>query len=436
MVGSKRFGVALSGGGYRAAAFHIGTLKKLNDLNLLDKVDVLSTISGGSITGAAYCLHKGSFSDFEIGLRYKLSEHSVIGFVLRSWRFWRVVGPLVSLLIATIILPFTQLGNYSIIPLLIFVFVIVRFQFKLLPISKIIEQAYDRFFFNGAVLPELCKTPEIAIGATNLQTLRHFTFSARKMEDSAYAYYNPPVLFDNKCFPVSRAVIASSCVPFAFSPVSIDKAFFKSPELYDTVDPKLVDGGIYDNQGIHKLTQNNSSYACSIVLVSDAGTILPFKSSYNNTFTLLLRTVETFMGRIKNFQMMQNIYRPGTGRSIAYQSLGWDIENCVFGFYENLLSGNISEETLSAHLIPQVWLESPQRFRDNIIAHITERCYISKIMDSSISVPKLRQIRSIGTNLTRLKGSLVDDLITHAENLTEVQLRLYSPMLFNNRAES
>ncbi|MBK6634605.1 MAG: patatin-like phospholipase family protein [Chitinophagaceae bacterium] len=62
---SNNLGLALSGGGYRAAAFHVGTLKKLDELGILSKVNVLSTISGGSITGAYYCINNTSFEVFE-----------------------------------------------------------------------------------------------------------------------------------------------------------------------------------------------------------------------------------------------------------------------------------------------------------------------------------------------------------------------------------
>ena len=48
----KRIGLALSGGGFRAAAFHLGVLRRLKALNLLDKLDLLSCVSGGSIAGA------------------------------------------------------------------------------------------------------------------------------------------------------------------------------------------------------------------------------------------------------------------------------------------------------------------------------------------------------------------------------------------------
>jgi predicted acylesterase/phospholipase RssA len=46
------FGLALSGGGFRAAAYHLGVLRRLRELGLLAQVDMMSTVSGGSIAGA------------------------------------------------------------------------------------------------------------------------------------------------------------------------------------------------------------------------------------------------------------------------------------------------------------------------------------------------------------------------------------------------
>ena len=61
----KKIGIALSGGGYRAAAYHIGTLRALHRLAVLDKIDVISSVSGGSITAAFYALNKDNYEDFE-----------------------------------------------------------------------------------------------------------------------------------------------------------------------------------------------------------------------------------------------------------------------------------------------------------------------------------------------------------------------------------
>ena len=52
-----KLGLALSGGGHRAAFFHIGVLAKFAELGLLRPVQVISTVSGGSIIGALYYLH-------------------------------------------------------------------------------------------------------------------------------------------------------------------------------------------------------------------------------------------------------------------------------------------------------------------------------------------------------------------------------------------
>lgn len=48
------FGVALSGGGTRSASYSIGILKALHELDRLDQIDILSTVSGGSYAGHWY----------------------------------------------------------------------------------------------------------------------------------------------------------------------------------------------------------------------------------------------------------------------------------------------------------------------------------------------------------------------------------------------
>lgn len=429
MVNNKKFGLALSGGGYRAAGFHIGTLKKLHDMGLLNKLDHLSTISGGSIVGAAYSLHKGSFEEFEKKMIDTLSQKSVIKYVLTSWRFLAVALPLFLLFSSVFILPFTAWAPYSIISLLIFVVIIVRYQFKVLPLSKIIESAYDEYFFKQATLSQLCEIPEIAINATNLQTIRHFTFSRRKMEDATYAYYDPPIYFKNANFPVARAVMASSCVPFGFTPVSIGREYYNNPLQYDQIDPKLIDGGVYDNQGAHKLMQWNSSYSCQIVIVSDAGNKLPFQKAYNNTFTLLLRTVEAFMMRIKKVQMMQNIYTKHQEKEVAYLSIGWDIDQCVNGFYRNLLDRNIIKETIIAHELEEKWILNPKDYKEEIISHLNTRVHYEHLKSNGLSSERIEAIRNIGTNLVPIKKALIKDMIIHAANMTEIQIKLYCPSL-------
>lgn len=426
MLSNKKIGIALSGGGYRAAIYHLGTLKVLNSLGILKNVDKLSTISGGSITGASFCLHKGDFDTFEKKMFEALTTKSVIRYVLLSWKFFRFALFVLFFLASAIILLFTKYAPLSILILISLFYLIIKYQFKIFPVSEIIEAAYDKFFYSGAVLADLCDKPELAIGSTNLQTLRHFTFSKRKMEDSSYAYQKPPVYFEGKDFPVSRAVIASSCVPFAFTPITIDIRFYKNPNQFGTVDPKLVDGGVYDNQGAHKLTQKNSSYKCDVVIVSDAGNKLPLEGSYNNTFALLLRTVDTFMARIKHFQMIQNLYNKSDA-AVSFQSIGWDLDLCIIGFFDNLKNGNISKEICEFHELQEDWINDPTFFKVQIISHLEQRCNYENLKANGLSKTQLDAIRKVGTNLTPIKCELAKNLIRHAEVITELQVRLYCP---------
>jgi NTE family protein len=71
---SCRIGLALSGGGSRAIAFHLGCLRALNELGILEHVQVLSTVSGGSVIGALYASTDESFSLFESRVRELLAQ--------------------------------------------------------------------------------------------------------------------------------------------------------------------------------------------------------------------------------------------------------------------------------------------------------------------------------------------------------------------------
>jgi len=58
-------GLALSGGGSRAIAFHLGCLRALNDRALLSQISVLSAVSGGSVIAGLYAYRDQSFESFD-----------------------------------------------------------------------------------------------------------------------------------------------------------------------------------------------------------------------------------------------------------------------------------------------------------------------------------------------------------------------------------
>lgn len=430
----KKIGLALSGGGYRAAAFHIGTLNKLQEMKILKEVDVLSTISGGSITGACYCLSKERYTDFSQKMVSLLASKSVIKKILTSFTFIKAALFVLVFLAAAIFVLFTKVAFLSPVILAVMMIILVTFQFRIFPVSKVIQKAYDSFFYDNATLKNFNEKPEIVIGSTNLQTSRPFIFSRLRMEDSFYSNYSDgeePICFRHDDFPVSKAVTASSCVPFAFSPIDIEKKYFADPGDFKKVKPQLVDGGVYDNQGIHKITQDNSRLNCHFIIISDAGNRLPFERSYNNTFNLLLRTVNVFMTRIKNFQMVQNVYRNSkySNREVAYLSLGWDLEDCIPGFVDNLIENNVTTDVIKAHNIPEEWLLDPAKHKPDLIGLLEYEVGYDQIFRRNLDSDDMDIARSVGTNLTRLSKKQIDCLIRHAENLTELQVKLYCPSL-------
>src|SRR5688572_5500383 len=398
----KELGLSLSGGGYRAAAFHLGTLRKLQEMNILERVNVLSTISGGSITGAYFCLNKDDYTRFDRDLYEALQSKNVIKNLLLSPTFFGLIlFALVFLGSAFYFLFATAYPWMFAVLLVIFFILLLKFQFHIFPVSKRIEKIYDQFFYKKATLENLPIQPTLVIGSTNLQTSRPFTFSRTWMQDSTYQYRRPPIKFKAAKFPIARAVMASSCVPFAFTPIKIAKEFFVNDTDASVIHPLLVDGGVYDNQGIHKIVQRGE-YACKTVITSDAGGGSTGELKFSNTITLLISTVDTFMSRIKKAQMVQDVYDnvKTANRQIAYFSLSWDAEKLIPGFIDNLASGQITQSVIEAHqLLPQ-WVAEPRKYEQAISEYLELKTGYSKIPKPT---PEEKSIaRNVGTNLTSL----------------------------------
>jgi NTE family protein len=430
----RQIGLALSGGGYRAAAFHLGTMRKLNQLGLLDKVDVLSTVSGGSIIGADYLLQLDENRDYHFfeANHIKKLKQSVIGSVLRSVPFISILGGVVGWFGLIIYLQFTSFYGISIPILFAGIWLIVSKQFLIFPVSKIIETIYNRIFYQGKTLSNLPDRPIVAINSTNLETGRQFTFSKLRMGDSTYDYpaEGDPIRFIPDAFPVAKSVMASSCVPFAFTPVEVGREYFQDSSYADKVKPMLVDGGVFDNQGVHKLTHEKSGYECKTVIVSDAGNKMPFENSQGNVIALLIRVCDLFMNRIKKFEMTDNIYHNVVLRKkeLAYISLGWDLEACISGFVTNLRKELVLPEVIASHDIPSEYFSPFDEGK--IKKHLEEKTGYNNI-------PKMTEIekntaRSVGTNLTALPDDQINALIKHAETMTELQVKLYCPSILKS----
>ncbi|NNK88192.1 MAG: hypothetical protein HKO90_07900 [Flavobacteriaceae bacterium] len=430
MINGKKFGLSLSGGGYRATAYHIGTLRKLRSMGLLDKIDVLSSNSGGSITAATYALYWDDYDDFEQRVLSGLKKNTIL-FTVFSMEVLIGFIILLGLLAGGLYLILTGQGLFGLIAIVLMIALIGFAQFGLLPFSLYNAKAYSKFFFGKKHLKDFTDDFIVCINSTNLETGRLFVFSKDRMGDSTYEYDDgdDPITFKASDFPVGQAVAASTAVPGVFTPMRIKKMFYDDPRDISRAKPRLVDGGVYDNQGLHKLTQRNSKYGCTLIVVSDAGNMMPFEHKYPNALTLLFRTSNVFMNRIKNLQMIHQMFQPAGNvkREVAYQSLGFDVQDSIKVFTDSLKQGYIMKDIYESHGINEDDIKDKRW--DVIETKLKTSIGYEEILKEMQSPAELKIARGVGTNLVPLSDAQVSSLISHASVMTEIQVKLYCPSL-------
>ena len=308
--------------------------------------------------------------------------------------------------------------------------VLWKFAYKILPVSYFIEYAYNLLFFRGAKLENIPQSPILAINTTDLSTGNQFTFSQDRM--SCYPYKNS-LCFKTAGFSVARAVMASSCVPYVFSPVKIEK---KYSEGESKMRPYLVDVGLYDNQGAHKFEGSDSCYAVDYAIVSDAGNTKISSKKCTNIIGTLIMTSEIMMRRIKNFQRQHNSYIPEYKKKVlyAYNDLMWnDYESFPKRFVQNIKAGYITQQVLDIHGITNDMIsrlknaQTSEETFNEILLLIKQNIGWKELEHR---IPQNHKIaEKVDTNLIGLSQKKINALIEHSEWMAEVQVRLHLPFL-------
>ena len=181
--------LAFSGGGTRAAAFSYGVLEALRDIEvttasgrksrLLDEVDVITGVSGGSFTALGYGLYGDRLFD--------LFESS---FLKRN-----VQGALIRRMLNPVNWPALLSSGWG--------------------RSELAAQLYDEILFHAATFADLERAggPVIAVGATELTSGARIVFLPQNFDI---------MCADLSSFKLSRAAAASSAVQVVLSPVTIN----------------------------------------------------------------------------------------------------------------------------------------------------------------------------------------------------------------------
>jgi len=238
--------LAFSGGGTRAAAFAYGVLEELRDTQvtiggqphaLLDQIDFVSGVSGGSFVAAYYGLHGyGIFQDFEARFLRRNVQRDLVLALLNPINWVRLASPLFAR-------------------------------------SDLAAEYYDRRIFDGATYADLAHGPgvEVVINATDLVRGNRFSFQQAELDY---------LCADLAPIHLARAVAASSAVPGLLTPILLrsyagscgfvppawiaqtletregSRRRLRQAEVRSSyLDPKrhwvhLVDGGIADNLGV------------------------------------------------------------------------------------------------------------------------------------------------------------------------------------------
>ncbi len=229
-------GLSLSGGGFRATLFHLGAIRRLNELGVLGQVRTISSVSGGSIMNGYLASRvnatQGGIQDFD-SVSKGLREFCSLD--IRRW------------LALEAVIPWTH--N-----------------------SVGLADQYDKHLTGGKLLKDLWDAPKHIFCSTDLAFGVNWMFKKKQCGDYQAGFMDTPA-----DWKVATAVAASSCFPPVFKPLALN---LDPAKLQDGRYPEgayrdkliqeitLSDGGVYDNLGLEPIWKDHE-----YVLTSDGGAL-------------------------------------------------------------------------------------------------------------------------------------------------------------------
>lgn len=209
-------GVAMSGGGSRAANFSAATLLELEKLGFLDYASAISAVSGSALTAAYYGVYAQKTDEQKTDDRAKYWKPETVRqrFRVDFQMNW--------------IVQWFNPWNF------------IRYWFTDFDRSDIMKGVFDTYLFEGSKPPPRFKEmgtgrPKILINATSLPGVGSFVFTDEEFEKLGSRL---------DIYPLSHAVMASGAFPGAFHDVTLSD--FAREGHYQ----HLFDGGPSDNLGV------------------------------------------------------------------------------------------------------------------------------------------------------------------------------------------
>lgn len=262
-----RIGLSCSGGGYRAASFHLGAMSYLNRLQyngcpLLENVKLISTVSGGTITGIIYALQKQRGAAFSDIYRFTMDKLYTLDLVKAGIEKLNPDG-------------------------------VWQNTYKHKNLINAFAELYDKEFTEGKTFREFhtlnSHLEAVVFNSTEFKNGINFRF--RNWGTGFFGNYKfqvPEVLADE--VKLSDAMASSSCFTGGFEPMIWPHDFVhdEAPNLKkiaETATPLgIMDGGIYDNQGIESILNyksNSKEPYFDLIIISDVAS--PYMDGYQPT---------------------------------------------------------------------------------------------------------------------------------------------------------
>lgn len=279
----NRIGLALSGGGSRAIAFHLGCFRALHRLGILDRVSVISCVSGGSVIGALYAYSGEPFAEYDKRVQRILRRGLQRALLFRY--FWppRILLSLMTALtsgLAALCVSALRLlmGLVVLLCKLCRLPIDIRFPAWRPPFRRWFSrttafEAALRGLFGKRQLPAVERDGlEVVINACDLRTSSAFRFGSRTSGCSRFGEVK------QNDIAVATAVAASAAYP-ALLP-ALDRHFDFQKTGHNPGGKErviLTDGGVYDNLGISCFEPGRSSahtafvYKLDYIICCDAG---------------------------------------------------------------------------------------------------------------------------------------------------------------------
>ena len=369
-----KIAVSLSGGGFRATAFHLGVLARLAAERMLSCITLVSSVSGGSLAAGLVL----SLS----GMRWPADEE-YLGQTL----------PEAGKLLMSVDLEWEILKQMLTRPWLL-----PQGRAKLLALGLIQKWQIQ------SSLADLPKTPISFINATTYETGRNFRFGRSRMGDYKANY----VLNPN--FLLADALAASSAYPGLLGPLTLNTGNFQWVKYKEwkkiTAIPcnplckklHLWDGGIYDNLGIESLFKPGGfeyQDECDFLIVSDASCKFEFERP-TLSFKRAYRLVGISMDQIRSLRARM---------VVSY------FEQCPdSGSYIRM--GNSTEYLCSALKVDS-----------------DTRNTLSKV---ALSGDEVTKAVSYGTNLARMRADDFGLIARHGWECADLTLALNCPDIFKH----